>query len=292
MDVVLTFNISDKLLTECREIIGVNVSVDPEGNGDIQIVSTRYVPNQRTKMVQSIYGGIERLKLEKLPPDITVCTNPGAFKRSVSEHAFAMILSTIKKLNYHNIRTHRRIFKKEPEDTLYGKVIGILGYGGIGSQIARTAKVFGMKVIAYTRNQVEDPNVDSYAISIAKLISQSDILVILLPYTQKTKGLITTDALAMFNGNIIVNMSNADVVVKNDMLWYLKRYPEKYYLTDVWWGEPVIRDQIPDNCVLTPHIAGEVLSDFEDAVISACRNVKSYIDGDVRNAVDLTEYLM
>ncbi len=290
MDVVFTFSISDELLKKCAEITGVNTVVDREGKGDIQIVTTKYWITDRTKMIQTIYGSPDNLNLKNIPADITVCKNPGALGNSVTEHVFALLLPVVRKISYHNQRTHKRIFRKEPEDTLRGKTLGILGYGGVGSRVAETAKAFGMKIIAYTRSQKDDPNVDQYAISIAKLISQCDILLITMPLTQKTKGLINSDALAMFNGNIIINVSSADVINKADILWYLKRFPEKVYLADVWWNEPVISDPVPDNCTLTPHVAGEVQSDYEEAILAACRNVRKYIDGEVTNSVDPEEY--
>ncbi len=291
MDVVFTFSISDSLLKKCREITGVNTVVDREGKGEIQIVTNKYWVNDRTKMIQSIYGSPDNLDFKNIPSDVIICKNPGALSNSVAEHVFALLLPTIKKINYHNLRTHKRIFKKEPEDTLRGKTLGILGYGGVGSKVAMIAKEFGMKVLAYTRSQRDDPNVDQYAISIAKLISQCDILLITIPLTQKTKGLINSDALSLFNGNIVINMSRAEVINKNDMLWYLKRFPEKFYLADVWWNEPVISDVVPENCTLTPHVAGEVSSDYEEAVLSACRNARKFIDGNAENVVDPSEYV-
>lgn len=290
MDVVFTFSISDDLLSKCREITGVNTIVDREGKGEIQIVTNKYWVNDQTKMIQTIYGSPDNLDLKNLPSEVLICKNPGAFADSVSEHVFALLLPVIKKINYHNQRTHKRIFRKEPEDSLKGKTLGILGYGGVGSRIASFAKLFGMNVIAYTRSQRDDPNVDQYAISIAKLISQCDILLITIPLTLKTKGLINSDALSMFKGNIIINVSRADIINKNDILWYLKRFPEKYYLSDVWWNEPVISDIVPENCILTPHIAGEVHSEYEESVLSACRNVRKYIDGKPENVIDASEY--
>ena len=81
-------------------------------------------------------------------------------------------------------------------------------------------------------------NVDQFAASAARLIAQSDIMVICLPLTNSTRSLVNSDALNMFNGNLIVNISKAEVVNKADIYWYLKRFPEKIYATDVWWNEP------------------------------------------------------
>lgn len=290
MDVVFTFSINDELLKRCSEITGTSTTIDREGRGDVQIVTTKYYLTEKTKMIQSIYGGLDNLGLKNIPPEVVVCNNPGALANSVSEHVFALLLPVIKKINEHNLKTHKRIFRKEPEDTLRNKSLGIMGYGGVGSKIASVAKTFGMNVLAYTRSQKDDPNVDQYVSSIAKLISQADILLITLPLTQKTRGLINSDALALFNGKVIINVSKAEIINKADMLWYLKRFPEKIYLSDVWWNEPAITDVVPENCILTPHVAGEVQIDYDDAIISACKNVRSFLDGKIENRIDPEEY--
>ena len=290
MDLFFTFNVSPEVLKKCQEITGLNCIVDRESTGEIQIVANKYKVTENTKLIQGIYASLDALGLKGIPPTVTVCNNPGAFADSTAEHAFVLILASAKKIIDLNNKTHHRIFKKEPVDTIHGKKLGIIGYGGIGRRMAEIARSFGMSVIAYTRRQIEDPLVDQFAVSIARLIQISDIVVITLPLTNKTKGIINKDALAMFNGNLIVNVSRADVVNKDDMLAYMKRYPEKSFATDVWWNEPRISEEVPANCILTPHVGDEVPGDLDQAIIMACTNVKSFLDGKPQNMIDPAEY--
>ncbi|MFG1519892.1 MAG: 2-hydroxyacid dehydrogenase [Thermoplasmataceae archaeon] len=290
MDLAFTFNVSPDVLKKCQEITGLNPVVDRESGTDIQIVATKYKITEKTRLIQGIYASLDGLGLKNIPPNVTVCNNPGAFAFSTAEHVFALILAVTKKLIDLNNKTHHKIFKKEPVKTVRGKKIGIIGYGEVGKQIAVIAKSFGMSVIAYTRSQVDDPNVDSFAVSIARLITLSDIIVISLPLTNKTRGIMNKDALAMFNGEIIVNIARAEIVNKEDMLLYLKRFPERYYLADVWWGETRITDEIPPNCILTPHVGDEVPGDIDESIILACRNVKKFLEGAPANVIDPSEY--
>ena len=290
MPVSITFNVDADLLKKCAEILGESVTVDRDGNGDIQIVATKYAINSNTRLIQSIYASLDNLNLREIPPNVKVCNNPGAFADSAAEQAFALILPAIKKIFYHNLRTHKRIFKKEPVQTLKNKTIGILGYGEVGSRIAKIARAFQMNVIAFTRTPKDDLNVDQFAASAARLIAQSDIMVICLPLTNSTRGLVNSDALNMFNGNLIVNISKAEVVNKADIYWYLKRFPEKIYATDVWWNEPAIVDEVPENCIFTPHEGSEVPGDFNEAVLNACRNARKFMDGVELNVIDPSEY--
>lgn len=290
MTVSITFAVDPTLLKKCADIVGDTVEFDRDGKGDIQIVATRYALRPDTRLIQSIYASLDNLNLHDIPSDVTVCSNPGAFGDSVAEHVFSLILPVIKKIFYHNQRTHKRIFKKEAVQTLRGKTLGIIGYGSIGARVARIAKAFQMNVIAFSRSAREDSNVDQFAASIARLLAQSDIIVICLPLTGSTRNLINGDALNMFNGTMIVNVAKAEIVNKSDIFWYLKRFPEKVYATDVWWNEPAITDEVPENCLFTPHLGSEVPGDFEEAVLMACRNARKFMDGLPENVVNPSEY--
>ncbi len=290
MDISFTFNVTQEVLKKCQEIIGADVKINPDSPGEIQIVANKYKVSDNTKLIQSIYASLDALNLKGIPKGVTVCKNAGAFSEATSEHILALILMTAKRIMELNTKTHHRIFRKEAVDTLKNKKLGIIGYGEIGKSLAAHAKAFDMEVLAYSRTQKDDPNVSQYMASIAKLMGISDIVVILLPLTSKTRGIINADALSMFNGKMIVNVARADIVNKTDMLWYLKRFPEKFYLADVWWNEPNIADEIPPNCILTPHVSDQVQGDFDRAVFKACENVKKFISGTPENVIDPAEY--
>ena len=112
MPVSITFNVDADLLKQCAEILGEPVTVDRDGSGDVEIVATKYAINANTKLIQSIYASLDNLNLKDIPPQVKVCNNPGAFADSAAEQAFALILPAVKKVFYHNLRTHKRIFKK------------------------------------------------------------------------------------------------------------------------------------------------------------------------------------
>lgn len=290
MTVSITFAVDPTLLKKCADIVGDTVEFDRDGKGDIEIVATKYSLHPNTRLIQSIYASLDNLNLRDIPSDVTVCSNPGAFGDSVAEHAFAMMLPIMKKIFYHNQRTHKRIFKKEPVQTLKGKTLGIIGFGSIGAKVANIAKAFKMNTVAFSRSPREDSNVDQFVASMARLLAQSDILIICLPLTGGTRNLINGDALNMFNGSLIVNIAKAEIVNKADIFWYLKRFPEKVYATDVWWNEPAITDEVPENCLFTPHLGSEVPGDFEEALLMACKNARKFMDGMPENIVNPAEY--
>lgn len=290
MEVSIVMDVEPNLLKKCSDIIGLNVKVDENADSEIQIVLSEAKINDRTKMVQTVSAGVNHLNFKDFGGDVTLCCNAGAFSYSVAEHTFALLLSKIKKIREFDSSTKKGEFVKERVGALYGKTMGILGYGGIGRQVARISKAFDMKVIGYTRSPQEDRNVDRFAESMDEVVESSDFLLIALPLTNKTENIVNKKLLDKFVGKIIINVGRADIVDKGDMLNFLKEHPEKSYLTDVWWGEPKIEDKIPENVILTPHVAGISEDQFEFALLYACKNVKAYLDGKPEHVIDVSEY--
>jgi D-3-phosphoglycerate dehydrogenase len=148
--------------------------------------------------------------------------------------------------------------KKELKRTeLYGKTLGILGIGKIGSALATRAKAFGMKVIAY------DPYVffsDAAQImpTMDEVLTQSDYVSMHMPLTDQTKGMINKASIAkMKDGVRIVNTGRGKCVIEEDLAEALKSGKVAGYATDVWYSDP------PDwncpllsapNTIFAPHI--------------------------------------
>lgn len=291
MEISLLFDTDEETIKKCSKIIGREVKSDKSGNSEIQIAFTEIKVTDRTKMIQTMFAGVDHVDFSKIREDIIICSNAGAFSSTVAEHVYALILSHMKKIQMFDHMTRSGEYRKEPVEILEDKVIGIAGYGGIGKQVARIAKAFDMKVLGFTRSPVQDPNVDDYAKTLEELSQRSDILVLALPLTNKTRNIIDRRILDAFHGNIIVNVARADIVHKDDMLDYLKRNQKKYYLADVWWGEPELKTPIPENALLTPHIAGISEISFDKALMKACENVRKYLEGKPENVIDVKEYL-
>jgi D-3-phosphoglycerate dehydrogenase len=160
----------------------------------------------------------------------------------------------------HNGIKEGKFLKKELKRTeLYGKTLGLLGAGLIGTEVARRAIAFGMRVIAHDHyisnhalaDMVEDDD-EFYALA--------DYISIHLPLTAETKGMIDRNAIArMKDGVIILNTARGKVVVEEDLAEALKSGKVRAYATDVFYSDP------PDpsspllsapNVFMTPHIGG------------------------------------
>ncbi|GGM69058.1 2-hydroxyacid dehydrogenase [Thermogymnomonas acidicola] len=302
MKVSLNIRVDRNTFEECRRIVGDGLVMGPDPEAEVQIFGREFVLGRNTKMLQCVYAGVNHIDFTRIPENVLVCSNAGAYSESVAEQVFALIFHITRKVCYFNSRTHAGEFRQEPVGFLYGKTISVIGYGGIGAQVARVAKALGMKVIGYSRRKIEDKNCDLQVDSIEDAARQSDIMVICLPLTKETRGCIGGAVLGAFRGTIIVNIARADVVDRDSMLSFLERNREKYYLSDVWWNEPRIEVPIPDNAVLTPHVAGgpnpsaggdDTVSDvFRLAILRACENVRDFMQGNApRNVVRREDYV-
>jgi len=177
---------------------------------------------------------------------------------AVAELAFALMIAVPARLiDGHVSMTQRQWLKKELKRTeLMGKTLGLIGAGNIGTELARRALAFGMRVIAF------DPLIRSHElvqlVSLEQLLSQSDYLSLHVPLTDETRGMINRGTLAtMKDGAVIINTARGKCVVEGDVAEALRSGKLRAYATDVWYSDP------PDpacplydapNVVMTPHI--------------------------------------
>ncbi|HEX4919374.1 MAG TPA: NAD(P)-dependent oxidoreductase, partial [Candidatus Bathyarchaeia archaeon] len=112
----------------------------------------------RLRFIQSILAGVNHVPFADLASNVTVCSNAGAYSDEVAEYAWGLLLSAAKRIVELHVSlrdekwTLRRTLDKGTEvSILKGKVLGILGFGGIGTEVARIARGFGMHVYAYSR---------------------------------------------------------------------------------------------------------------------------------------------
>lgn len=291
MRISITYDIDDETVRKCSAITGLEASVDKEGTGEIILGYSRLTARENTVMIQTASAGVDHVNFAGIREGVTVCSNAGAYSNVLGEHVFALLLSHIKKIAKFDASTRKGKYDREPVGTLEGMTFGVLGYGGIGAQSARIAKAMDMRTIAYSRSFRDEKYLDAKASSPADLFSESDILLIATALNNDTRGMVNADLLGRFNGTYIINVARSDIVDTKAMLDFLSRNPEKYYLSDVWWEEPEIKDPVPENALLTPHIGGLADRTIESATISACRNIRKFLDGTPDNVVRIGDYI-
>ena len=190
--------------------------------------------------------------------DIVVRNTPRASSVAVAELAIALMIAIPNRLiEAHNSLREGKWLKKELKRTeLYQKTLGLVGIGLIGSEVAKRAAAFGMRVIAH------DPYVSSHPVAelmdLEQVLAQADYLSLHTPLTDETRGMLNAAAFAtMKKGVIIVNTGRGKVVVEEDLVAALHSGQVGGYGTDVWYSDP------PDpscplltapNVLMAPHI--------------------------------------
>jgi D-3-phosphoglycerate dehydrogenase len=189
---------------------------------------------------------------------IQVLNTPEASSVAVAELAFALMLAIPNRLiEAHNSMAKGEWLKKELKRTeLMGKTLGIIGMGRIATELAKRAKAFGMKVIAYDKFVKKSDWAEMK--SFDDILAKSDYISMHTPLTDETKGMINKSTIVkMKDGVVIVNTGRGKCIVEEDLAEALKSGKIKTYATDVWYSDPPPADNpllSAPNVLMTPHI--------------------------------------
>jgi len=197
------------------------------------------------RFIQSILAGVNHVPFASLSERIIVSSNAGAYSDEVAEYAWALLLSAAKRVVELHVAlreqrwTLRRTLDEGSEITvLREKVLGILGFGGIGTVVGRIAKGFGMQVYAFSRKKSASKEVKFFTgtSGLTHLLERSDAVVLALPLTSQTARIINAERLSeMKKDAILVNIARGELVDEKAMYEHLVGNPNFRYATDVWW---------------------------------------------------------
>ena len=245
------------------------------------------------RMVQTMSAGVDNLEFASLPPDVQVFSNAGAFTESVAEHAWGLLLGAAKGVH---LRNHKASSRR-----LRGKTLVVLGAGSIGSEVARLAKTIGMKTVGVSRSFKSPEFFDERypASALAERIPEADAVVMALPLTKGTAGLMSYEILSRSKEDVVVvNVGRGESVPEEGLIRWLRERPESRFATDVFWtkgGRESFDTQAWDfpNFAGTLHVSGVPSGDdLSGPKVAAAWNVKRYFEsGSALNHVDIGEYV-
>jgi phosphoglycerate dehydrogenase-like enzyme len=242
--------------------------------------------------VQFLSTGVDSVDFTELPAALTVACNAGAYAGAVSEHALAMILSLAKRLPQRHAALAAGVFDKwSPALTLNGATCVILGFGGIGTTTARLMRAFGARICAVTRTgQTTEPADVTAAISdLHQVLPTADVLVIALPLTLATRGLIGSGELGLMRPDaILVNVARGPIIDQAALYEHLRTHQDFTAGIDTWWAEPAgdapFRTDYPfldlPNVLGSPHNSSIVAGTMISAARLAAVNVRRYLSGE------------
>lgn len=198
--------------------------------------------------------------------DITICNNPLYATVPVAQHAAALLLSLtnlitafdgdIRKDGWKAVKD--RSLQQYKMMELYGKTLGIIGFGRIGQEAARLLKPFGMRVLACDPYPNESGRALGEYVSLDTLLAEADVISLHCPLTEENHHLIDRERIAqMKDGAVIINVSRGKLIDEAALAEALHSGKVRAAGLDVMEQEPPADSPLLDapNCILTPHVA-------------------------------------
>ena len=217
---------------------------------------------------------------------ITVCRT-GYESHPTIEHTWALMLAAARNLPIELESMRSGGWQVSVGEGLHGKILGVLGLGRVGSQVARIGAAFGMTTIAWSQNLTPDRAAEHGVRAVTKeqLFTESDVLSIHVVLSERTRGLVGAEELrSMKSSAVLVNTSRGPVVDEVALVNVLREGLIRGAAIDVFDTEPLPADHplrsLP-NALLTGHI-GYVTRDlytifYRDAV----ENIAAFLAGTV-----------
>jgi len=197
---------------------------------------------------------------------VAVFNAPYSNTRSVAELVIGLCVMLIRKIADKNAAAHRGVWLKEAKGAfeLRGKILGIVGYGNIGSQVSVMAEALGMNVVYYdVLTKLPHGNAKQIR-DLRELLKQSNIVTLHVPSDATTRKMMNKDTLsAMPKGSIFLNYSRGDVVDLDALKAAIESGAISGAAIDVFPEEPekngdefvTVLQNLP-NVILTPHVGG------------------------------------
>lgn len=273
---------------------------------DIEVLFSALVPPKpeviekmpKLRWVFSYSAGVEHYPLSHLKEQGILLTNTSGIHRSnIAEQVFgAMILFSRNLLTAMKYKEAKK-WEWYPLSELIGKELLIIGAGQIGSEIARKAKAFDMKVTGVRTQAGELPDHYDDVVATADLLKAlpgKDYVVLVVPATEATRDMMNREAFAaMSQGAVFINVGRGSTVVEEDLIQALQSQHLGGAYLDVFQQEP-LPEASPlwemDNVVITPHNAGPTPHYEERAFAIFLDNLKRFEKGqELVNLVDYTK---
>lgn len=284
MKVLVTDSLSEEGIEYLRGQQGLEVVFDTRLEGEALPGEVRdavaLIVRSKTRVTREVIEAAERLRVigragagvdnidlaAATRKGIVVMNTPGGNSVSAAEHAFALLLSLVRRIPFAHASVRQGKWNKDAfvGQELQHKVLGILGLGKIGSVVARRGLSFEMQVAAYdpfvSEKYADDLGVE--LLPLEEVLRRSDALSLHLPLNEKTQDLISSQTLALMKkGALLVNTARGGLVAENDLVDALEAGHLGGAALDVFENEPRVNPRLlaSDKVIVTPHIAGSTV---------------------------------
>ena len=299
-----------KILKDVKEFqVDVKTDLKPEALKEIVKDYDALVVRSATKVNKDIIGAAENLKvigragvgLDNVDLDaatqkgIIVMNTPAGNTISTAEHTMSMILALSRNIPQSCASTKKGEWKRSKfmGVELYTKTLGVLGFGRIGSALAKRALSFGMRVLAFdpflSKEVAESLGVE--VVELKELLQNSDYISVHTPLTDETKHMISTEEFALMKKGVrVVNCARGGIIDEAALVAAIKEGKVAGAALDVFEQEPVSPESELlklDNVVITPHLGASTEEAQVNVAIEVAEIVRDALLGrGIRNAAN------
>lgn len=240
--------------------------------------------------------GVDNIDIEAATENGVVVVNaPDGNTISTAEHTMAMLMSLARNIPqaYHSLKQQRWDRKKYVGVELKDKVLGIVGFGRIGREVASRAKGHRMKVVAFDPflNEEKAAKAGVTCGTVDEVIAQADFLTVHTPLIEKTKHLINEEAIKkMKDGARILNCARGGIVEENALYEAIKSGKIAGAALDVFEEEPATEHPLLtlDEVIATPHLGASTIEAQENVATDVSYDIiESLRGGTVKNPVNI-----
>lgn len=234
---------------------------------EAEIILSWKIPDELLKRARhlqwfsSTAAGNEHLVKNPHLPESVVLTRATVYGEMMAEYVFAYLLYFARDLSKYFLDQRQKIWEQRRPERLRGKVLGILGLGSVGKEIAKRGKQFGMDVLGLKRTPeaVEDVDQVFGSEDIRGMIPQVDYLINTLPLTEETYHLLREEELSRLKEEaIFFNIGRGKTIDEKALIQILKARKIRAVL-DVFEEEPLSPESELwnlENVIITPHVSG------------------------------------
>lgn len=228
------------------------------------------------------YNNVDLGAAERYGVKVTI--TPDANMYSVADLALGLLLSVARSIPTHDQITRAGEWRRINGSELHDKTLGIIGLGKIGLEVAKRAKGFGMKIIAYDlfKNPAAAEKFDISYTSLEELLKQADFVTLHAPEVEATKGIINCQTLSLMKPSAyLINTARGPLVNEGDLYDALKERKIAGAGLDAFAQEPPADKRFfeLDNVVLTPHAGASTVEANDRMSLMAVDEVLRVISG-------------
>jgi D-3-phosphoglycerate dehydrogenase len=256
--------------------------------GQTRVTAELISAARRLKVVGRAGVGVDNIDLAAANQhQVTVVNSPLATTQAVAEHVIALMFALARSIPAADTSLKSGLWHKKQfiGIEINQKVLGVIGMGNIGSQVAKLAQALGMQVIGYDPliTESEITHRGARPVNIPNLLAQSDFITIHVPLAAETKGLINGESFgAMKRGTRLICTARGGIVDETALLSALESGQVAAAALDVFAKEPPGMSALVSHpkVIATPHIGAQTKEAQNRAAIEIAREVIAALKGE------------